>query len=506
MQIHELNNYSGSLDDAYLAADNGSDTGKMKTTALTDPLNARIDNIIAGPAPSAAEIVDARLGADGVTYPSLGDAIRDQVTDLKSDLDYLDSEIFSYTDGFIPVTDLRDVVTELGINCTATYGYGIYLTHLASYDSFYFVAKEDMEIYAPNDIASGDYYAICHGEDFTGIEHQTAQDVLLASNVVRYRNNDNNLPTENNPLSISKGDVVSFTFLKDKYYNVGVKNGKKSFKLEFAGYASKTATSLIVTIGKLRVVLNKYNDSSIRAVNLWRANNAYIKDTDGDFVRLWYNSDSDGVVKIKDEDDFIGGYHGDETQTSFRLFVDGIEYSESSEFTNLNFDELVLYCESDVYHCNTSETPDVVAFKRNKIITFNKEGYSVSNYWIAQEALTLIRAYMGMLSVERYTDSNYTDYLITGYHTNHDFAYMDADTGEGAQNDITEVLFNTIYGDVGIKISDIKTPHNYYGDVANYNSAYDKRLKAYLAPINSNVGASLSVGAVIKAKSIIFVR
>lgn len=86
MQIHELNNYSGSLDDAYLAADNGSDTGKMKTTALTDPLNARIDNIIAGPAPSAAEIVDARLGADGVTYPSLGAAIRDQVTDLKSDL------------------------------------------------------------------------------------------------------------------------------------------------------------------------------------------------------------------------------------------------------------------------------------------------------------------------------------------------------------------------------------------------------------------------------------
>lgn len=78
MQIHELNNYSGSLGDAYLAADNGSDTGKMKTTDLTDPLNARIDNIIAGPAPSAAEIVDARLGADGVTYPSLGAAIRGQ--------------------------------------------------------------------------------------------------------------------------------------------------------------------------------------------------------------------------------------------------------------------------------------------------------------------------------------------------------------------------------------------------------------------------------------------
>lgn len=78
MQIHELNGYTGALDDAYMAVDNGSDTGKEKIKDITDPLNARIDNIIAGPAPSAQEVTDARLGADGVVYPSLGDAIRDQ--------------------------------------------------------------------------------------------------------------------------------------------------------------------------------------------------------------------------------------------------------------------------------------------------------------------------------------------------------------------------------------------------------------------------------------------
>lgn len=100
MQIHELNNYNGELNsDAFVAIDNGSDTGKVSVTGLLADtnadiseldtfLNARIDNIIAGgTAPSASEIVDARLGADGVTYASLGDAIRDQVSDLKSDLD-----------------------------------------------------------------------------------------------------------------------------------------------------------------------------------------------------------------------------------------------------------------------------------------------------------------------------------------------------------------------------------------------------------------------------------
>lgn len=58
----------------------------QEVNALNTYLNNRIDNIIAGPAPSAEEIVDARVGADGTTYTSLGDAVRGQVTDLKSDL------------------------------------------------------------------------------------------------------------------------------------------------------------------------------------------------------------------------------------------------------------------------------------------------------------------------------------------------------------------------------------------------------------------------------------
>lgn len=102
MQIHELNNFSGALNDAsYLAVDNGNDTGKVSVPELLNEtkqaidqldtfLNARIDNIIAGgTAPSEAEVTDARFGADGIVYPSLGDAIRGQVTNLKDDLNTL---------------------------------------------------------------------------------------------------------------------------------------------------------------------------------------------------------------------------------------------------------------------------------------------------------------------------------------------------------------------------------------------------------------------------------
>lgn len=51
-------------------------------------LQAEIDQIIApsGEAPSAAEVQNARIGADGTTYDTLGNAIRGQVSDLKNAL------------------------------------------------------------------------------------------------------------------------------------------------------------------------------------------------------------------------------------------------------------------------------------------------------------------------------------------------------------------------------------------------------------------------------------
>ena len=95
MQIHELNNFSGTLGSgAYLAIDDGNDTGKISSQGLLAATEARIDNIIAGDAPSAEEIVDARLGADGVTYASLGTGIRSQFTDVKSALNDTQADVF----------------------------------------------------------------------------------------------------------------------------------------------------------------------------------------------------------------------------------------------------------------------------------------------------------------------------------------------------------------------------------------------------------------------------
>lgn len=115
MQIHELNSFSGtpSAND-YLVTDNGTDTSKIPATELIAPavnavtdevatrqsadalLQSQIDQLVAptGTAPNPAEIENARIGADNVTYTTLGEAIRTQVTDVKAELNNLDENVF----------------------------------------------------------------------------------------------------------------------------------------------------------------------------------------------------------------------------------------------------------------------------------------------------------------------------------------------------------------------------------------------------------------------------
>lgn len=83
-----------------------SSLGSRMSTAENDidVLDSRVDEIVApsGQAPSAAEVTDARVGADGQTYTSLGGAIRGQVSDLKSNLSLLANGIESINFDVIP--------------------------------------------------------------------------------------------------------------------------------------------------------------------------------------------------------------------------------------------------------------------------------------------------------------------------------------------------------------------------------------------------------------------
>lgn len=169
MQIHELNNYAGDLDsNAYVAVDDGNDTGKISVPSLTSELktelneatgelNARIDNIIAGgDAPSEAEVTDARLGANGVTYGSLGTAIRSQVENLQNDINFM-----------VAVEDI--ISSSLSWEAGAIGGNGLNEPTLGFFRTGYYPVKNSSR-FVPIVVGSNAVFIFEYASDFTFIQ------------------------------------------------------------------------------------------------------------------------------------------------------------------------------------------------------------------------------------------------------------------------------------------------------------------------------------------------
>lgn len=83
-------------------------------------LQAEIDQIIAptGEAPSAAEVQNARIGVDGTTYDTLGNAIRGQVGDLKNALNNQQKA------SLLPIRNMQTASGNLTSNSTKWSGVG----------------------------------------------------------------------------------------------------------------------------------------------------------------------------------------------------------------------------------------------------------------------------------------------------------------------------------------------------------------------------------------------
>ena len=91
-----LTNETAARQTADTTLNNAISAENVARQAADEALSARIDNIVALPEGSTqgdAELADIRVGANGVTYPTAGDAVRDQLEIVTDDIDGFTSRI-----------------------------------------------------------------------------------------------------------------------------------------------------------------------------------------------------------------------------------------------------------------------------------------------------------------------------------------------------------------------------------------------------------------------------
>lgn len=450
--------------------------------------------------------------------------IGDEVSELKSAIDDVIDKGFVLTNitGVFGVVKLEDR-SFLAENQNQR----IVGQSTSTYDSYYFYTSADAAAYfASANQDSPSYVAITVGYNPTKewVNYSGSNIGMACSSALRKRNTESNLPVQELPLDISYA-IVIITVEKTKttelYLNSGIfiRDSVEYPRLEqeiqdigdklsafdaAAGTVTGYGNKLIVRINNAQYEVRHVTDQTTRT-DTWRVFSGAILARDS-YEMLWNGQDADGVVKLLGEDDFIGGFHGDEiireNGDAFYVYIDGVKQA-SMTFGQKTFREMVVYQESDIYHCNTSSASANVAFIRNKAIVFNKEGLKIKNYWIAQETVNVIRAFFGMLTVLLY-QSDGASIMCNGFSTDVDYAYNPANTTTALSPNMREVIMHSAFGDIIIKMSN-NTETNYRGYVHYYNTG-DLRSKAYLGPVYNDSGITLNANDVLRGETLIQVR
>lgn len=137
---------------------------------------------------------------------------------------------------------------------------------------------------------------------------------------------------------------------------------------QLAGKIKQVGGNVYIDMGKASYQIQHVVNVGIN-INTWRLYRGVINGNSP--LTMWENSDAEGVVRLVDEADYIGGFHGDEQYQSAVLFVDGIEHNLANALSTTQFKCVDLFVYSKVYHANTvTPTDSALAFYRYKHLHF----------------------------------------------------------------------------------------------------------------------------------------
>ena len=451
-----------------------SEISRAKETE--EVLKSRIDTIASLPEGSTtgdAELQDIRVKADGTTATSAGNAVREQVSELKSDLSYVVTRVPSAIDITSPM------FTKLeGINANASSNGVIALTPLDGYDTYYHVITTDTEIYFDNSFE--DYTAFLHGNGFTGISEHS----ILCTNSIRFRNIENNMPTVNNQYSVKVGDVIAITvktgktvgiygfktvlsFSEEMYNEFGVAKNHIVY-VASSGYDSSTERLEIYTPannGYIKHDLLHCVDVSKNA-DVWRMGR--VQSTDKAFntdIEITTSGEWELAIMLNGRPDFSGGIlHGSEVLTSYTLLVDGVITTKKNLTTMREFETFELLQSTTLYDANDETT--IIGYHHTNH-KFSKDGFTLEQSTELLNKTDINSFYIGMLPSSKS--------VFNKYFANNDYTMKDLRSGITV-NGATEI---TLLGETYNVLGCVSMDSDLLGDIVVLDNSSDLYYKVY---------------------------
>jgi hypothetical protein len=472
---------------------------------------ARIDNLVSGATVDDAELLDVRVGADGTVYKTAGDAVREQFKDIPITIDKTinlcnqipycgirlvasGSQLMGVADDNEPSTKCKTMIVEVAPNTT----YSV----VRELTTSYFAVSSSSEKYEWSDLMTYLNYTAtpnnmkCYGAVADSV---TKYFTFTTDDNAKYLYITYTLNYEDSYIQVVEGKHEDFTIdITDKpvFYWIEKLNAyrkpeidEKLNKIAPIKYISRNSKIITVCVGKAKYYIYFVNNEGINA-SIWRCYKAEILGSDNQYHVLWDGSDADGVVKIANESDFVGGFHGDELLLSMKLFIDGVEVTDEA-FDMREFKRADIYIESQLYHCSESVDTNTVTFNRFKTISFYDDVMEMQNKLIALEDLKISLCYLGMLSVNRFDSADGVTTMLNGYHTDADYQFRNG-TSIPTES-LNQVIMHTIHGDVCITAKNMSR-QMYKGSVASYTaSAENNRLKVYMGPVMANDTSPITI-------------
>lgn len=360
------------------------------------------------------------------------------------------NEIIKSVFNHIYVTDIPSVIKEA--NCYANAlqePISVGLVPYESYDSYWFYANKNLEIYFDNnDISNLSYVSICVGATPSGTWDTEPTRFMRCSNSARYRKSDNNLPTIDDKLSVTDGSIIVITVPVNQdckiYINnatviadtlgldlkqtsgtdttramsqkattdlVNEKIAKKCIvKYETGTFENATERLLIytpTTSGYIRYNMNHYEKAEINA-DSWGIYGAYAVDSNlENAIALTTPGEWECALHLEGRPDFSGGItHGDEIYSNLYIFVDG-KLTQLNEITTISFDELRIVEDSTLYDPNDNVS-EIASHGREYIFSIEELKLNQNVTWKVAESLT--SCYMAMFPpAKTITNAVYTN-------------------------------------------------------------------------------------------------